>query len=168
MHDRGILPVQTRPLGIGPMIAALGLVLLSGAPARAQFYDLDGAYHCLTAPDAACKKSENPPPPLPPPPPATSTVEEVIEHIRAQKVTPADIEAIKQRAAAKEPRAVEVLAWCELNGIGTKADPIEAYVLYGEAARLGVPTAKSNQAAVYETRLNQEQRQLALMREQSR
>ena len=146
----------------------LAVFLCCGQAARAQFYDLDGTYHCLTAPDAACKKSLEPPPPLPPPPPATPSVAEVIDHIRAQKVTAADIAVLEQRAAAKEPRAVEALAWCKLNGIGMAADPVEAYLLYGEAASLGVPGAKSNQAAVFETRLNQEQRQLALMRAQSR
>ncbi len=150
------------------MIVALGLVPWFGAPAWAQFYDLDGTYHCLTAPDAACNKSETPPPPLPPTPPATPTIEEMIGRIRAQTVTAADIALIEQRAAAKEPRAVEALAWCELNGIGMQPDPVAAYMLYGEAATLGIPSAKSNQTAIFETRLNQEQRQLVLMREQSR
>jgi len=147
------------------MLVALGMA--PGAPARAQFYDLDGTYHCVTAPDAACKKAENPPPPLPPPD-TTPTVEEAIGHIRAQTVTAADIALIEERAAAKDPRAVEALAWCELNGIGMKADPVAAYLHYGEAARLGIPGAQSNQAAIFETRLTQEQRQLVLMREQSR
>jgi hypothetical protein len=48
------------------------------------------------------------------------------------------------------------------------ADPVAAYVLYGEAAQLGIPTARSNQIAIFETRLTQQQRQLVLMREQTK
>ncbi len=152
---------------IAQTVTGAMLVLLAAAPARAQFYDLDGAYHCLTAPDDKCKNAQNPPPPLPPPPPATPSVEGAIGRIRAQQVTADDIEAIEKHAAAKEARAVEALAWCKLNGIGLAQDPVEAYLLYGEAAELGIPTAKANQSAVFQTRLTPEQRQLVLMREQT-
>ena len=158
--------LRAKPVAGGALLLAAALCCASVA--RAQFYDLDGTYRCVTAPDTACKKSLEPPPPLPPPPPATPSVAEAIAHIRAEKVTAADIAVLEQQAAAKEPRAVEALAWLKLNGIGMTADPVEAYVLYGEAASLGVAGAETNQAAIFETRLNQEQRQLALMREQSR
>ncbi len=152
---------------VGPIVFAVVAAGLVGEPARAQYYDLDGAYHCLTAPDAACKNSEQPPPPLPPPEPATPTVAEVIGRIKLQQVTAEDIGAIEKRAAAKEARAVEALAWCKLNGIGVPSDPIEAYFLYGEAAQLGIPTARSNQNAIFEARLTPDQRQIVLMREQA-
>ncbi|MGH7032842.1 MAG: hypothetical protein ACREFL_03845 [Stellaceae bacterium] len=105
---------------------------------------------------------------MPAPPPATPSVAEVIADIRTHKVTSADVAVVEQHAAAKQPRAVEALAWLKLNGIGMDTDPVEAYLLYGEAAALGVPTAKRNQAAIFETRLDPAQRQRALMREQSR
>jgi TPR repeat protein len=145
----------------------LGAALLLAMPARAQFYDLDGAYRCLMTPDESCKKAATPLPPPPPPQPATPSVAEAIEKIRAQQATAADIAVIEKEAQAKEPRAVEALAWCKLNGIGMAADPIEAYRLYGEAAQLGVATAHSNQVAIFETLLSPEQRQLVLMREQT-
>ena len=148
-------------------IAVAAALALPGSSAQAQYYDLDGAYRCLTAPDAACKISEQPPPPLPPPPVATPTVEEVIGRIRLQQATQEDIGALERRAAAKEGRAFEALAWCKLNGIVVASDPLEAYFLYGNAAQLGIPTAKSNQNAIFETRLTPEQRQLVLMREQA-
>lgn len=150
------------------MIGGAVLAVLAADAAKAQFYDLDGAYHCLTAPDESCKKADTSLPPAPPPELATATVEEVIGRIRTMKVTPADIEALEKRAAAKEARAVEALAWCRLNGLGAPEDPLEAYWLYGEAAQLGIPTAASNQSAIFETRLSQEQRQLVLMREQTK
>src|SRR5580704_16630384 len=153
---------------LGLIVAAAALAVPGSGPAHAQYYDLYGAYRCLTAPDAACKVSEQPPPPLPPPPVATPTVEEVIGRIRLQQVTQEDIGALETRAAAKEARAVEALAWCKLNGIVVTSDPVAAYFLYGDAAQLGIPTAKSNQSAIFETRLTPEQRQLVLMREQAR
>ena len=107
-------------------------------------------------------------PPLPPPPPATPSVDEVIGRIRQEKVTKADIDTIEKLADAKEPRAVEALAWCTLNGLGVPNDPVAAYFLYGEAAQLGIPTATSNQIAIFETRLTADQRQTVLMREQNR
>lgn len=158
MHERVTLLVL---LGAALALAAVG-------PAKAQFYDLDGVYHCVTAPNAACNNAEHPLPPPQPPPPATPTIDELIARIRAQKVTANDIAVLDQLVAAKQPRAVEALAWCKLNGIGMPADPVAAYVLYGEAAQLGIPTARSNQIAIFETRLTQQQRQLVLMREQTK
>jgi hypothetical protein len=48
------------------------------------------------------------------------------------------------------------------------ADPVEAFRLYGEAARFGIPFARSNQIAIYETRLSPEQRQAILLEENTR
>lgn len=139
-----------------------------GAPARAQFYDLDGAYHCLTKGDTACGGEGDVPPPAPPPPAHTGpTMESVIADIRAQRVSDADMRLLESHAANKEPRAVEALAWCKLNGLGGTADPLSAYFLYGEAAQLGVPNAQANQIAIFETRLTQEQRQDVLMKLQT-
>ena len=91
----------------------------------------------------------------------------VIADIRAQKLSEADMRLLEAHAAEKEPRAVETLAWCKLNGVGWPADPIGAYFLYGEAARLGVPNARANQIAIFETRLTQQQQQDLLMKLQS-
>jgi len=154
-------------------MARLSFVLLIAAapvlavPAEAQFYDLNGTYHCLTAPDERCKKSDSALPPAPPPRPAIPTVEEAIIRIMKQSAGAADIAVIEKEAAAKEPRAVEALAWCKLNGIGMAADAAAAYLLYGQAAALGIPTARANQQAVFETQLTQEQRQSVLMQEQT-
>jgi TPR repeat protein len=145
-------------------------LVLGGVPARAQFYDLDGAYHCLTKADAACAATVNLPPPVPPsPPPVTGpTMGSVIADIRAQKVGAADLQLLQTHADDKEPRAVEALAWCKLNGLGSPADPLAAYSLYGEAAQLGVPNAQANQVAIFETRLTQQQRQDLLVKLQSK
>ena len=157
-----------RPLrSIEVIVGAALCVLLLHAPAKAQFYDLDGAYRCLMAPDESCKKGEAALPPAPPPQPIPPSIEEAVSHVRAQQASAEDIALIEKEAAAKEPRAVEALAWCKLNGIGMAADPLEAYRLYGEAAQLGVATAQSNQNAIFQTLLTPEQRQSLLMREQT-
>lgn len=140
-----------------------------GVPARAQFYDLDGSYHCLTKGSAACAGEGDVPPPAPPPPPPYTgpTMESVIADIRAQRVSEADMRLLESHAEKKEPRAVEALAWCKLNGLGGTADPLAAYFLYGEAAQLGVPNAQANQVAIFESRLTQQQRQDLLMKLQT-
>lgn len=138
-------------------------------PARAQFYDLDGTYHCVTAPNAACnerlnepQKSETPPTLQAEPPPR---LEDAIARVKQGAATAADIRLIEAAVAAKDSRAVEVMAWCALNGIAMPADPMRAYWLYGEAASLGVANARKNQLAIYKSRLTSEQRQQVLVQE---
>jgi len=164
MHRRGFL------FSLGLVALALaGFLVSTGVPARAQFYDLDGAYHCVTKADPACT-AEAKLPPAPPPPRAVytgPTMQSVIAAIRAQKLTDADMRLLEDHAGQKEPRAVEALAWCKLNGIGWPADPVAAYFLYGEAAELGVPNAQANQVAIFETRLTQQQRQDLLVKLQT-
>ena len=136
--------------------------------APAQFYDLDGAYRCLTAPDADCEKNLRDQPRPGPPPPAGPTLEGVIDKVRSNSLGPREVEFLEKRAAANDPRAVEVLAWCKLNGIGVPADALAAFWLYRQAASLGVANARQNQIAIYENRLTPDQRQQVLLREQSR
>ncbi|HMK67645.1 MAG TPA: hypothetical protein VK433_03775 [Stellaceae bacterium] len=140
-------------------------------PAHAQFYDLDGAYRCLKAPDPECEKNlRNRPPPSPaqaeaPPKPSEPEFAEIVARVRAKTPGPKDIEALQHLAASNDPRAVEVLAWCELNGLGTARDPLAAYRLYRQAAGLGVPHARDNQNAVFERQLTPEERQAVLLEE---
>jgi len=143
-----------------------GFLVSTGTPARAQFYNLDGTYHCVMQSDPACTAEAK----LPPQPAASAqglfagpTVESVFAAIRTQKLSPADMELLEAHAAEKEPRALEALAWCKLNGIGWPADPIAAYLLYGAAAALGVPKAMGNQIAIFETLMTQQQRQDLLL-----
>ncbi|HVM81839.1 MAG TPA: hypothetical protein VMU06_22655 [Stellaceae bacterium] len=149
----------------------LACVVALAAPARAQFYDLDGAYRCLKTPDPECEKNlrDRPPPPPaaaePPPKPSEPEFAEVVAHVRAKTAASSDIEVLRRLARANDPRAVEVLAWCELNGLGTARDPVAAYKLYRQAAGLGVPHARDNQAAVFERQLTSEERQAILLEE---
>ena len=94
-------------------------------------------------------------------------MDSVLAAIRGRKLTQADMQLLEAHAAQKEPRAVEALAWCKLNGIGWPADPKAAFFLYGEAVDLGVPNAKDNQIAIFESRLTQQQRQDVLMKLQT-
>ena len=142
------------------------ILLMTAAPAWAQFYDLDGAFRCLRTPDAQCESdlanrpTQGPPPP--PPKPSTPGVGDAIAHVRNKTIGPKDIETLTQAAAANDSRAVEVLAWCKLNGLGTPRDPVAAYWLYRQAAALNVPHARENQIAVFEKQFTAEQRQQVL------
>jgi TPR repeat protein len=152
------------------LLGAAALLLMPAA-ASAQFYDLDGVYRCLTVPDAACEEALREhvePPPAPPPPPPAPTLDQAIAKVRSRSADEGDIKVLETRAAANDGRAIEVLAWCRLNGIGVKRAPIDAYWLYRHAADLGVPHARANQIAVYKTRLTPEQRQQVLIRENAK
>jgi TPR repeat protein len=142
------------------------LVLGAAVPAWGQFYDLDGAYRCLRSPDAQCQQDlqdrQTQAPPPPPAKPATPGVAGAIAHVRDKSVGPKDIEALTEGAKTNDPRAVEVLAWCKLTGLGTARDPVGAYWLYRQAAALNVPHARDNQIAVFEKQLTAEQRQQVL------
>lgn len=146
-----------------------GFLASTGTPARAQFYSLDGTYRCVTKADPACSAEASLPPPPPPPAPVYTgpTMNSVFAGIRAKKLSPGDMQLLEAHAEQKEPRAVEALAWCKLNGVGWPADAIEAFLLYGEAAQLGVPNAKANQIAIFESRLTQQQRQDVLVKLQT-
>ncbi len=95
-------------------------------------------------------------------------MEQIIAKVRNKTAGPHEIAVLEARAADNDPRAVEVLAWCKLNGIGTPADALGAFWLYRQADALGVANARQNQIAIYETRLTPEQREQVLMRENSR
>ncbi|HUN47731.1 MAG TPA: hypothetical protein VMU85_14465 [Stellaceae bacterium] len=146
-------------------VAAAGLC----APAQAQFYDLDGAYRCLKSPDPACEKAmtDRPqlPPPVPPQKPVGPAFSDIIAHVKNKTAGQQDIDQLTRLSEANDPRAVEVLAWCKLNGIGTARDALAAYRLYGKAATLDVPHARENQISVFERQLTAEQRQEVLMSE---
>jgi hypothetical protein len=152
------------------LLVAAALALVLPGLVRAQFYDLDGAYRCLTMPDPACEQElRDQPRPVPPQPPAAPddapTMEKVVAKVRSKSLGPRELEFLQQHAAANEQRAVEVLAWCRLNGVGAPADAVAAYWLYRQAAKLGVANAKRNQTAVFETRLTPEERHQVLVQE---
>jgi len=160
------MPGMTRALGV---LLMLGVVAL-GTPAHAQFYDLDGAYRCLMTPDPGCEKDlQDLPPPAVPPPPASKPNEpsfpQVVAHVRDGSAGAGDIEVLTRLAEANDARAVEVLAWCRLNGIGGARDPMAAYWLYRQAAGLNVPHARDNQIGIFERQLTSEQRQQVLTEE---
>jgi hypothetical protein len=171
----------------GWLSAGLLLALvLRALPAEAQFYSLDGRFQCLDNPRAVCfdatSDAPRPAPPVPQPPmperraaPAEQVaairkaplapvdpLQAVILRLEARKPVPGDIALLRQRAHAGDKRAIELLAWANLEGIGVPPDPMEAYLLYGTGASLGVPHAKRNQAIVYETMMTPEQRQEVL------
>jgi len=173
-------------LGIGSVgFLALALCVTAAMPSRAQFYSLEGRYQCLNDPSAVCydaTPSRLPPKEKPavPDAPAKPEAKAAAMHAVVPSAAPADplaavaarlqsgaavahdIALLRERAAASDSRATELLAWCHLKGVGMEKDPVPAYLLYGVAARLGVANARRNQAIVYETDMTPEQRQIAL------
>jgi len=174
-------------LGIGSVgFLALALCATAATPARAQFYSLEGRYQCLNDPSAVCydatpstlapkKKSAVPDSSAPAKPEAKAAATRAVApsaaadplaavaaRLQSGAAVPHDIALLRERAAASDSRATELLAWCHLKGVGMEKDPIPAYLLYGVAARLGVANARRNQAIVYETDMTPEQRQVAL------
>lgn len=172
--------------------AKAGLVLalcLGAQPAAAQFYSLEGRFQCLDKPGAVCfdatsdqsapsaagrpviRAAATPPSALRRREPPASKAEPrpadplaaIIARLEARKPAPGDIATLESRARQSDERAIELLAWANLKGIGVPPDPTEAYLLYGMAARLGVANARRNQDVVYETMMTSHQRQQALM-----
>lgn len=84
-------------------------------------------------------------------------------HLRAGKPTPGDIAALQARARQGHVRALELLGWAELFGIGVARDPVQAYFHYGMAAAAGLPTGRRDQAAIFTNDLTNEERQQILL-----
>lgn len=179
---------MTIPARPAALVAAM-LAVLAPHPAHADFYSLAGRFQCLEKPGAVCYDATptqavpHPKPaataiaapaPLAAPPivatplpaPArrpTDAILAIAERIKAWRPAPGDLARLRIAAAAGDPRAIELLAWCELKGIGTSRDPIAAYFLYGAAAAASVPHARANQAAIYEAVLTPHQRESVLL-----
>ena len=178
---------MSRLMLAGAMLGATTL-LLGVAPARADFFSLDGRFQCLDSKAVVCGDADPvvhvmppAPPAVPQPLPAAGAVSVVppvvtraesapvedpltmiAKRVQAGTASGGDIAWLKQAAHAQNARAVELLAWCELHGVATPPDPIQAYVLYGIAANNGLPHARDNQAVVYEQALTSDQRQQLL------
>lgn len=175
-------------VGMKPLLRTLPcvLALAAAAPAHADFYSLDGRFACLGRGDAVCydatpSRHVTPPAPLllplaiapeavpakpaavaAPVPPPVDPIAAIAARIKASQADNGDLAILRRAAAAGDRRALELVAWCALRGIGTGRDPIQAYYLYGEAAGRAVPHARDNQALIFERWLTQDQRQQVL------
>ena len=166
-------------------ILALGMI----TPAHADFYSLDGRFQCLDHANTVCGNPEplvvqKPPalpaataplqepvavavmpprPHFPPPVPRSDDpLHEIALRVEAQQPRSGDIAWLRQAAERGNPRAMELLAWCDLNAVGTERDAVKAYLLYGAAADAALPHAHENQAVIYESDLTSNQRQQVL------
>jgi hypothetical protein len=185
MRDEG----SVSSLG-APALGALALLFagIGASPSHAQFFSLEGRYQCLSDPQALCyDATPNAAPPTAPPPavvmappatppplppakirtaapvaPPADPLAEIAARLERGAPGPRDVAFLRARAAAGDQRATELLAWCHLQSVGVQRDPVPAYLLYGVAARLGVPNAERDQAVVYETDMTPEERQTAL------
>jgi TPR repeat protein len=100
-------------------------------------------------------------------PAATDPIREISARLQAGKPAPGDVAILRRAARAGDRRALELLAWCNLKGLGTPRDPLQAYLLYSAAAAMGISPAQQNLARIYEDELTPEQRHQALMIENS-
>jgi TPR repeat protein len=99
----------------------------------------------------------------PPPAAAADPLAAIAGRLQAGKPTAADMAALQARAKQGHPRALELLAWAELVGVGVPRDPVQAYFHYGMAAAAGVPTGRRDQAAIFSGSLTNEERQQILV-----
>ncbi len=172
------------------LASALGLAA-AAAPARADFYALEGRFQCLDRPGAICfdatpdaavapppsprdSRDSGPPelpypaptaaaaPPRAAPPEPVDPIVAVARRIERNAPAPGDLDMLRRSADSGEPRALELLAWCTLRGLGMRSDAVAAYLLYGRAAAAGVPHARQNQGLVYERTLTSAERQRVL------
>lgn len=90
-------------------------------------------------------------------------LETIAGHLRAGRPTPADMNALQARARQGKMRALELLGWAELVGVGVPRDPVQAYFHYGMAAAAGLPAGRTAQASIFENALTNEQRQQILL-----
>ncbi len=86
----------------------------------------------------------------------------VAKRIENARPEAGDLDRLRHAADAGDGRAIELLAWCALKGIGIGRDPVQAYLLYGKAADAAVPRARQNQTLVFESTLDSAQRQRVL------
>lgn len=163
------------------------------SPAAAQFYSIEGRFECLNDPKAVCFDATNDGPLAKPiaraapsagmlihPPPArpasqasaaprpaepADPLREIARRLETGRPAAGDPAALRRLAEAGDKRALELLAWCNLRGLGVARDPLQAYLLYGVAADIGVADARRNQAIIYETDLTPEQRHRVLLME---
>jgi TPR repeat protein len=176
--------------GIAALVLAACCV--GTTPAQAQFYSLEGRFQCLDHPEAVCfdATSDGPTPPsaaaaaqavaasgrtLPSAAKATAPkrvahpqegadpLRAIAQRVEAGHAAAADAARLERLAEAGDRRALELLAWCHLKGLGVERDPVEAFRLYGAAADRGAADARRNQTIVYETVLTSEERQRVLM-----
>lgn len=87
---------------------------------------------------------------------------QIVRRIQARKPEGGDLSVVQARAKTGDASALDLLAWCTLEGVGVTPNPIRAYILYGEAAAAGAPQARANQEVIYGRILTQEQRQQLL------
>lgn len=80
-----------------------------------------------------------------------------IAAVKANQVTPLELNDITTRAQENDPKATEILAWMYTKGVGVAPDFVAAFNLYKKAASLNVANAEQNALSVYKS-MNEEQR----------
>ncbi len=84
-----------------------------------------------------------------------------IAAIKANQVTPLELNEITSRVKENDPKATEILAWMYTKGVGVSKDFVTAFNLYKKAATLNVTDAEKNAVIVYKS-MSEEQKQKLL------
>ncbi len=163
LADAAAVCYDATPAGPGPFAASAAAAPPSAAPEHAAAAPTAVAPPPEPSPTKApaAKKAAQPPSPGDP-------LEGIAARLQARSPAAGDLKALRIRAKAGDSRALEMLAWCELMGVGTAPDPVHAYFLYGEAAKAGAGDGTANQAIVFKRDLTQDQRQQVLAVENGR
>lgn len=74
---------------------------------------------------------------------------EVVKQVAGGAPGPFAVDAVRRKAEAADPQAVELYAWMNATGTGVKRDLAQAFTLYLQADGLNVPGAKDNAKAIY-------------------
>jgi len=89
-------------------------------------------------------------------------LKDAIARVQANRATGRDMAVLEAKARGDDPAAVEVLAWCKLQGRGAAPDRLAAYRLYGRAVALHVPHARENRRIIFEHLMTDAERRQAL------
>jgi TPR repeat protein len=87
----------------------------------------------------------------------------IAARLQVGKPTASDMATLQARAKTGHARALELLGWAELVGVGVPRDPVQAYFHYGMAAAAGLPAGRRDQAAIFSGSLTNEERQQILV-----
>jgi TPR repeat protein len=159
LKDPDAVCFDTTPSGADPLAPKpVAAPTASSVPAAEQGENAPPTAQAATSP--ASGKSATGPAPTAAPADMLGTI---AGRLRAGKPTPADMKTLQARARQGNARALELLAWAELVGVGVPRDPVQAYFHYGMAAAAGLPTGRRDQAAIFTYDLTSEERQQILL-----
>lgn len=86
--------------------------------------------------------------------------QKTIDAIKAEQITPIELEEVEKRVNKEDLHALEIYAWMNARGVGVKQDLVKAFNLYQQTAHLNAPNAARNAALVYRSMTREQRRSL--------